>query len=359
MEMRKYIAILLMFVCGVPGLVWGRCDSGVNYQNSDCAWPETDYYTTISQCYTASNKDSCTANCMDTYSPTNGCYCFYSNNGCTDKRISVTFEDVYGPNSAPVTYYYNCYGIYNAKCDNDNDCYYTHDDNKPVSLPMPTPSSKLYTFDGFLETDTDTPSTARNHKELIYILKSMCLSSNSGDTQNKNFKLQTKWESKKRTVNYQLSTGAYLSLSETITINANKTSYTPLNFSKLKEICSGLNVYGDTAPQNLYYKYGNQTHYLNAATAPNGGHSAFFSISPGTDAITIVLYGTCPENYYCPSNNFCNAKSCADASKFSGLPYKDLYNFVSDDGATSENECQAELKNNITFIDNNGSFVIQ
>ena len=357
MEMRKYIAILLMFVCGVPGLVWGECGSVANYQRSGCAWPETDYYTTISQCYTASSKDSCTANCMNTYSPTYGCYCFYSNNGCTDRRISVTFQDVSGPDSTSVTYYYNCYGIYNATCGNDDNCYYTHDDNKPVSLPMPTPSSKFYTFDGFRETDTPTPSTARNHKELIYILKRMCLSSNSGDTQNKNFKLQTKWESEKRTVNYQLSTGAYLSLSETI--NADTTSYKPKDFSALTEKCDGLKAYGDTAPTRFYYQYGNQKHYLNADDAPTSEHSACFSISPGTDAITIVLYGTCPENHYCPKNNFCNAKSCADADKFKNMKYKELYNIISNDNATSVDDCQAKLKNNITFIDKNGSFVMQ
>ena len=359
MEMRKYIAILLMFVCGVPRLVWGECGSVANYQRSDCAWPETYFYPTISQCSTASSKDSCTTGCSDTYNPTYGCYCYYSDTGCTDRRISVTFQDVSGPDSTSVTYYYNCYGIYNATCGNDDNCYYTHDDNKPVSLPMPTPSSKLYTFDGFLETGTPTPSTARNHKELIYILKRMCLSSNSGDTQNKNFKLQTDWEPNKRKVIYQLSNGentANPQISEDI--NAADTSYMPLSFSKLQDGCSGLKVYGGTAPTHFYYQYGSQTHYLNADDAPTDGHSAYFSISPGTDVIKIVLYGTCPKNYYCPNNNFCDAKSCADANEFQNMKYKDLYNFVSDDGATSENECRAELKDNIKFTDNNGSFEI-
>lgn len=362
MEMRKYIAILLMFVCGVPRLVWGECGFVANYQNSGCAWPETDYYNAISQCHFATNKDSCTEYCGDTSSSKNGCYCYYSNTGCTDKRISVTFQNVSGPNGTSVTYYYNCYGIYNATCGKDDNCYYTHSNGfqqERVDLPMPKPSSNYYTFDGFRETGTSTPLTARNHKQLIYILKSMCLSDQSGGVQNKNFKLKAEWPPKKRKVIYQLSNGentADPQISEDI--NAADTSYTPLNFSVLKDKCSGLNAYGGTAPTHFYYQYGNQKHYLNAATAPTGGHSASFSISSGTDAIKIVLYGTCPENYYCPKNNFCDAKSCADANEFKNMKYKELYNIISDVNATSENECRAELKDNITFIDKNGSFVM-
>ena len=128
-------------------------------------------------------------------------------------------------------------------------------------------------------------------------------------------------------------------------------SYTPLGFDGLKEKCEGLKAYGDTVPDDLYYEYNGKKYYLNSA-------SSAISIGTGTDNIVITLHGSCPKNYYCPNNNFCDAKSCADAGKFSGLPNKDLYNFVSDGNATLVDDCRAELKDNITFIDKNGAFVM-
>lgn len=400
MEMRKYIAILLMFVCSIPKLGWGlayndfcdtsneyfykptwtvaagqnitenlfdnRCvceyDSGSDYGYT-CAWPDFPDAYELKGCDSHHTKDTCEADCMSTGSPKASCYCIWSSsdNRCVSKRINVRFTELEGTNTSKnVIYGYNCAAVYETKCSNcksgekDNcSCSYTKDNiSEELIMPQIT-SNDRYEYK-YLITANTTSSTIYNAQDLITVLKNFCMGAKE-QYEIITTNIRADWTKIERKIVYKSSYGGQI---YTDMIDPTVTSYTPLKFSVLKDKCSGLNAYGGTAPIHFYYKYGNQTHYLNADGAPTGGHSAYFSISPGTDAITIVLYGTCPENYYCPNNSFCGAKSCADASKFSGLPYKDLYNFVSDGNATSENECRAELKDNIKFTDKNGSFVM-
>ena len=394
MEMRKYIVILLMFVCSIPKLGWGldindfcdtsnkdfykptwtvqagqnitealfnnRCvceyDSGSDYGYT-CAWPDFPDAYELKDCDTYRTKDSCEADCKNTGSPEASCYCIWSSsdNKCVSKRINVRFIELEGTNTEKnVIYGYNCAAVYETECSNctpgkkDNcSCSYTKDNiSEELIMPQIT-SNGMYKYEYLITTAPSETDTIHNAQNLIEVLKKFCMGAKE-QYEIINPNIRAWWTKIERKIIYESSYGEQI---YTDKMDPTDSSYTPLGFDGLKEKCEGLKVYGDTVPDDLYYEYNGKKYYLNSA-------SSDINIVAGTNSVEITLHGSCPKNYYCPNNNFCNAKSCADASKFSGLPYKDLYNFVSDDNATSENECRAELKDNIKFTDNNGSFVM-